>query len=541
MTEMIVGSFANPEPWVKQVFTNTFGFSWEWEDGRMADRRLTPEKMLSYSTMWYGVSKIAGHVAQLPVYVYRKVGRGVEEQKNHSLPVLLRRPNALQTSIVFFEQLMTHALIEGNGRAAIVRKGNRIVELLPMLPEYTVTIVDTGDKIHACKPPKHDRLRKYFTNPNESGDTPWLFFDDVDVVHIPGLSTNGITGLSLRQIASRNIGASIDAEQRLAKQMQAGFSGNLMLEAPPNMFRDAKDAEEFLDAFEKRHNGPEKAGKTGMLLEGMKAQVMALTNKDAEMTENRRFQRQDAALYLGLESILGDDSSVSYNSATEKNRAYLVNTLNKWLTRIEQEMEYKLLPTRQFTAGDIIVRFDTAPLLKSDFGAQVDAVIKLVQAAVFSRNDGRELLGYNPVEGGDEYSNPAITPGVSPAPEPPVPEDDDIEDPVARRAINSRLAFFIGGEQKKVIDAAKQATEKGLNFVSWLETFYSARWPLKMAAVLDELDLPRDEAKTYCDESKRRLLEACDTATKDTLSAAVKNVVSTWKNRANSIGVPEHV
>lgn len=533
MTEMIVGSFANPEPWVQHVFTNTFGFSWDWEDGR-TERRLTPEAMLSYSTMWYGVSKITGHIGQLPVQVFRRLERGAERDRAHSVATLLRRPNPLQTSIVFREQIACHSLIEGNGRAAIVRKGNRIVELLPMLPEYTVTIVFEGEKIHACKPPKHDRLRLYFSNPAEPNtEAPWLFFDDAEVMHIPGLSLNGITGIALRHIASRNVGASIDAEKRLAKQMQAGFSGNLLLEAPPNMFRDQKDAEEFLDSFEKRHNGPDKAGKTGLLLEGMKAQVMAITNKDAEMTENRRFQRQDAALYLGLESILGDDQSVSYNSLEQKNLAYLMNCLNKWLKRWEEEMEYKLLPKRQFDNDTHFIRFNTAALLKSDFQSTVAALNTLVTGTILSRNEAREILDRNPVDGGDEYSNPAITPGTQPTDPPP--------EPAARLAINSRLAFFIEGEQKKVIDAAKQATEKGRNFVEWLETFYTARWPLKMADVLDELDLPRDEAQSYCDESKRRLLEVCDSATTENLAEKVKSVVSTWKNRANSIGVPEHV
>lgn len=539
MSEMIVGSFANPEPWVQQFFTQSFGWSWEWEDGRVSDRRLTPEKMLSYSTVFYGVSKIAGHIGQLPIQVFKRLERGAERERKHSVALLMRRPNPLQSSIVFREQIACHSLIEGNGRAAIVRRGNRLVELLPMLPEWTVTIIDSGEKIHACKPPKHDRLRKYFSGvEGDKSEEPWLFFDDMDVMHVPGLSLNGITGIALRTIASRNVGASIDAEERLAKQMQRGFSGNLLIESPPNMFRDEKDAEEFLQRFEQRHNGPDKAGKTGLLLEGMKHHIVSLSNKDAEMIENRRFQRQDAALYLGLESILGDDQSVSYNSLEQKNLAYLMNCLNKWLKRWEEEMEYKLLPTRQFDNDTHFIRFNTAALLKSDFQSTVASLNTLVTGTILSRNEAREILDRNPVPGGDEFSNPAITPGTPPAEQPP---SEDPVDPAARRAINSRLAFFIEGEQKKVVDAAKQARDKGKNFVQWLDTFYDSHWPRKMADVLEELQLDRDEATAYCAESKRRLLLACDSATNDTLPGIVSGIVAGWKNRANSIGVPEYV
>lgn len=535
MTEMIVGSFANPEPWVQQLFTNTYGWSWEWEDGRVSDRRLTPEKMLSYSTIWYGVSKIAGHVGQLPIQVFERLDRGANRLRTHSVATLMRRPNPLQTSIVFREQIACHSLIEGNGRAAIVRKGNRIVELLPMMPEYTVTIIDEGEKIHACKPPKHDRLRRYFKgNEGDKSEEPWLFFEDAEVMHVPGLSLNGITGIPLRTIASRNVGASIDAEERLAKQMQKGFSGNLLIEAPPNMFRDEKDAEEFLDRFDERHGGAKKAGKTGLLLEGMKHHIVSLSNKDAEMIENRRFQRQDAALYLGLESILGDDQSVSYNSLEQKNLAYLMNCLNKWLKRWEEEMEYKLLPRRQFDNDTHFIRFNTAALLKSDFQSTVAALNTLVTGTILSRNEAREILDRNPVDGGDDYSNPAITPGqqTTPASEP---------DPTARRAVNSRLAFFIEGEQKKVIDAAKQAAEKGKNFIEWLDAFYGSHWQLKMADVLEELGIDRDEATRYCKESKRQLLEAAGNATPDGLTATVRGIVGVWKNRVNTIGAREYV
>lgn len=538
MNEMIVGSFANPEPWVQQFFTNSYGWSWEWEDGRVADKRLTPEKMLSYSTIWYGVSKIAGHVGQLPIQVFERLDRGANRLRTHSVATLMRRPNPLQTSIVFREQIACHSLIEGNGRAAIVRRGNRIVELLPMMPEYTVTIIDEGEKIHACKPPKHDRLRKYFRgNENDKSEEPWLFFEDAEVLHVPGLSLNGITGIALRTIASRNIGASIDAEERLAKQMQRGFSGNLLIEAPPNMFRDEKDAEEFLQRFDERHGGAKKAGKTGMLLEGMKHHIVSLSNKDAEMIENRRFQRQDAALYLGLESILGDDQSVSYNSLEQKNLGYLMNCLNKWLKRWEEEMEYKLLPRRQFDNDTHFIRFNTAALLKSDFQSTVAALNTLVTGTILSRNEAREIIDRNPVDGGDDFSNPAITPGNQPAP----PDGSSPGDPAARRAINSRLAFFIEGEQKKVIDAAKQASEKGKNFIEWLDAFYGSHWQLKMADVLEELGIDRDEATRYCAESKRQLLDAAGSATPESLASTVRGLVSTWKNRANNIGRLEHV
>lgn len=517
--------------WVQRIV------GWGEEDGY--ERRLSAEKALSYAPVWNGVSKIAGHIAQLPIGVYKRLDRGAERDRTHNVHRLMRRPNAYQTSSIFREVIATHSLLEGNGRAAIVRNGSMVSELIPLDPNCTTTIMHGGVKVHGTRPPKDDRLRLFF-KPVESekgAEDGLIVLEDAQVLHVLGLSLDGVNGIALRKIAERNIGASINAEKRLANQMENGFAGRLMLHAPKGAFRDSKDAEEFLDKFDKRHNSPEKAGKTGMLREGITAEILASSNKDAEMIENRRFQRQDAALYLGLESILGDDQSVSYNSLEQKNLAYLMNCLNKWLKRWEEEMEYKLLPKRQFESEEYFIRFNTAALLKSDFKSTVESLGSLVTSTIFSRNEARDKLDMNPVEGGDVYENPNTKPGTAAAPAAPEPPAKT----TARNAINSRLAHMISVESGKVIDAARQASEKGKNFLQWLDDFYGAKWSSKLADVLEEIGIDREESTAHCAESKRRLIEVCDYSQPENLVENVTKCVSTWENRANSIGVVVNV
>lgn len=510
----------------------------DWYDDERPPRTISSEKALSYAPIWYGVNKIAGHVAQLPVCVYKRLERGAERDREHYVHKVMRRPNVNQSSIVFREQVASHSLLDGDGRAAIVRSGTRVVELLPLHPEWSTTLLIDGIKVHGARPPANDRLRLFFPAIDQT-EEGLIMLDDSDVLHVPGLSLNGITGIALRRIAQRNLGASIDSETRLAKQMQQGFSGSLMLNAPVGALRNQKDAEEFLEAFEKRHNSPDKAGKVGLLREGITANILAMSNKDAEMIENRKFQRQDAALYLGLESILGDDASVSYNSLEQKNLAYLMNCLNRWLKRWEEEMEYKLLRRREFDNETHFIRFNTAALLKSDFQSTVAALNSLVTSTIFSRNEAREKLDMNPVPGGDEYANPAITPGVS-EPADTEPMDDTPEETAVRRAINSRITHLIGVESKNVVQAAKNAVEKGKNYVDWVEKYYSENWSRKLADTFEELGLEREDAADYCHESKRQILDVCGDSTAENLVENVEKCVFSWKNRVNSIGL-KHV
>jgi len=513
---------------------------WTDENGYY-EQVLSSKKALSYAPIWHGVSKIAGHIGQLPCNVYRRLdGGGAEPERMHVVQRLLKRPNPYQSSIVFREQIATHSILDGNGRAAIIRNGNTPVELIPLDPERTATVMIEGIKVHGTRPNEHDRLRRFKQPINDELDG-LIMLDDSEVVHIVGLTLDGVTGLSLKQIAQRNLNASINAEKRLASQMENGFSGTLMLESPPGVFRQQKDADEFLDAFEKRHGSPEKAGKAGLLREGIKANILSMSNKEAEMIENRRFQRQDAALYLGLESILGDDNSVSYNSLEQKVIAYLQNCLNRWLVRFEQEIEYKLFPKRQFEAETHFIRFNTAALLKSDYKTSIEALGMAITHLIMSPNEARAKLDMNPYPGGDEFVNPAIQVKEQANDQEDPPEDTTKApktDRTARAAIDSRLGHLLKAEANRVISAAEQAVEKGKNFVAWTDDFY-AKWVGKLADTLEELGLDREEAAIHCHESQRRLLDACDNATTENLVQVITDCVQNWPSRAANFGIME--
>lgn len=528
MLHTVFGSFQQPADWLYRWLTG-----WAGDDD--SDKKLTTEKALTYAPVFHSVNKIAGHVAQLPIYVYKYVERGVEIDKNHEVFRLLRRPNPYQTSIVFREMIAAHSLLEGNGRAAIVRRGSKIVELLPLLPDRTVTTMIEGVKVHASRPPVNDRVRLFFEQiEGDKSEEGIILFDDADILHIPGLTMNGVSGIGIREIASRNFGASINAEKRLASQMDKGFSGSLLLEAPNGVFRNQKDAEEFLNAFEERHHDKENAGKPGLLREGIKANLLSMNNKDAEMIENRRFQRQDAALYFGLESILGDDQSVSYNSLTEKNRAYKVNCLNRWFIRTEQEIESKLLPKRQFEANSHFVKFDPAELVMPDFVESIQALGQGVTNMILTSNEAREWLNMNPIDGGDVLRNPATTSGdtqQAPDSEPPQQPSQ------ANLAVSSHIGHLIGVEANRV----KKAASTAKNFVTWIDNFYSKKFETNFADNLESLGFDRDLATTHCAESKRQLLDVAGASTQETLAENVAACVSTWKSRALTIGEPKNV
>lgn len=184
-----MATLARPVKWLIDFFTGGLN---------EGERRVTADSALSYAPIWYAVNKICNNIGQLPLNFYRRTEDGKERATDDDRHMLLHvKPNAYQTACIFKSQVMSHALLWGNGRAYINRSGRRIVELIPILPDRTITVLIEGEKYHLTKPAAHDRLSMFEEMSDEAGLRDVVILKDSEVVHIPGFGYDGIEGLSL--------------------------------------------------------------------------------------------------------------------------------------------------------------------------------------------------------------------------------------------------------------------------------------------------------------------------------------------------------
>lgn len=518
----IASSLSTPQQWLVDWFRG----GPEAESGVNVD----VHSALGLPPVWYAVSKIAGHVAQLPLNVHRRLERGSEIAESHPAQLLLNmRPNEYQTPIIFKEQLMVHALLNGNGKAAIVRRGGVPVEMIPMLPSCSYTCLVDGKKWHVVHCHDDDKLMTIPETMFDGAHKDGYFYKipDDDVFHIPGLGYDGISGKSLVATAKDAIGLGLAGQRAASRVFKNGGRPGLVLESEPGVFRSDQDRKTFMKEFNEYHEGLDNVGRAALMREGMKATTLPISASDAEFIQQRQFQRQDMALLFLLEAILGDDASVSYNSQYEKNLAYLSNCLNKWLRKFEQESQYKLLGKR--AQRGMFCKFDTADLLRSDLRTTIEAYSMAITSRILSPNEVRDRIGYNPYDEGDEFFNPAITPGSGAAPdddpgspgEPETPEDRN------RLAIVSRLRHMLEVESNRARDAAHRQK----SFMGWIDTWY-AQWEARLCEVVEEFGGNADAAKKHCDQSRHELIEISGTVTQEGLPEAVAEVVETWPSRA---------
>ena len=379
--------------------------------------------VLSLPAAWSPIRTISGHIGSLPLEIRK--GRHGEAPgpviPDHRVYRLLNEtPGPLQTGMVFKETLQLHSLLWGNGRAWISRDGVGRPTSLLLLPPDTVTCLVDGVKYHSIFIENDYLPEELKTNRYGSEGGNYFHFPDEDVFHIPSLGWDGIQGLNIVQLFKETFGNDKSGQQTVSYSFANNGRPGLLLEAPQQVFRTAKDAKEFLDGFNAGHEGVRNAGKTGLIREGMKAHVLPTSAVDSQHLENRNFSREDIAKIFGTQMLLG--SSAVYKNISERMTSYVQIALRPWFAKWEQETERKLLRRSQYTA-----RFNAWDLLKDDPATLAVYTGQLAMQKAITQNEIRIMHGLPPMP------DPAMNRIAEPQPEqigndPPEPDEDDVED-----------------------------------------------------------------------------------------------------------------
>jgi HK97 family phage portal protein len=503
------------------------GFGWDVNPARVGIK-----DAMGIPPAFFAHNKLTGDFARLPIDVKKVVGKGAENDLKHDGYRLLRKqPNKIQSPTVFKQQILSHAIMRGNGRAAIIRNGAGIEELIPMMPERTWTVIYEGLKYHAYKP--EDQNKTELFDAHDADENGYIVFRDSDVLHISGFSWNGVDGLGLLDLANVVFSTSKEAIKFQNQQIAKGFRAKLFLEAPPAMFRNDTDAKKFIDAFNAAEAGSDNAGKAGLLREGIKANAVSMSNSDAQFVALQQFNQTAIGMLFGLEGMPGDGETDSYNSREQTQIAYL-QCLDRWLVQFEEQCDMKLLTPTEIRLNKAYFKFNTGAILRTALKETIDAFSVAVSSRIMNPNECRSKLDLNPYEGGEEFINPNIQrSGDNPEPEPEDTPEDDQEDTQEQarndRAVEQMLRGLIKTEGNNAINASGKA-----QFVAWISKKYP-QWEAKLADKIEAIGLDRDLARLHCQESTRILAGLAAKYGGESLQKAVETEVKTWENRIFSL------
>lgn len=244
---------------------------------------VTPEAAMRATAVFACVRILAESVAQLPLILYRRARDGRKERATeHPLyQVTRRRPNQWMTSYEWREMMQGHLSLRGNAYSFLVRlasQGGRVAEMLPIHP----------DRVQAEQDERW-RLLYRVTMP----DGVVREFGPDRILHLRGLSSDGVLGYSPVHLHREAIGYALAAEKHGAKLFSNGAAVGGVASHPNKLSDTAYDR--LKKSIREDYSGSENAFKTLILEEGMTWQAVGLTSKDAQYLESRKFQKTEIA------------------------------------------------------------------------------------------------------------------------------------------------------------------------------------------------------------------------------------------------------
>ncbi|MBW3579400.1 MAG: phage portal protein, partial [Actinobacteria bacterium] len=174
---------------------------------------VTPETALRVTAVYRAVSLLAGVLGALPLHAYRRTDTGRQRLDNTLLDV----PHPDKTPMEVWEYVFMSLLTHGNAYVRKLRDGvGRIVQLWPLHPGAIKVKQDDGWR--TADNPVGKRF--YLGEPGNNGDT--TYWTPYEVMHVPGMSYNGLYGLSPLQQARQAIGLGVAAQQFGSRMFDRG-------------------------------------------------------------------------------------------------------------------------------------------------------------------------------------------------------------------------------------------------------------------------------------------------------------------------------
>lgn len=366
--------------------------------GTHSGSHVTADSAMGVAAVYACVRIISGSVANLPLQVKRRVDdKTREEASDHPLWVLLsRKPNRWQTPAQFKRFMQMSLLLRGNAYAHIVRSRGRVIELLPL----------QADRMRMSQT---DGLELEYEYQRANGRPEKL--RQQEVMHLVGMSLDGVSGVSVIKYARETIGLSLAMEQHGATQFKNGLRPSAVLSHPGSL---GKEGAEFLrSSLDEFRAGGDREGRALILEEGMKADTLSMTPEDAQWIEGRKFSRSDIAMFFGVPPhMIGDtEKSTSWGTGIEQQgTGFVTFTLEDHLTVWEQTVARDLIGDDE---RDIYARFNRSALTKGDIKTRWETHTRAMQWGALSPNEVRAIEDMNPRDGGDIYYDPPNMAGGS--------------------------------------------------------------------------------------------------------------------------------
>ncbi len=341
---------------------------------------------MTFAAVWCAVRVISETVASLPCILYRRQGEGKERATDDPRYSLVHDSVSDEmTAYTFFETGTHHLTLWGNSYSRIMRAMDGSVSLELRMPKNTQ--VDRPD-------PDSGLIYR-----NQELDET---LTAEQVLHVRGLSTDGLVGMSVVGKAQQSIG-----EGMAAGTHGAAFYGNRarpdgVLKFPgQKLSKDAREA--FRAQWKEQHAGAENDYNIAILHGGMEYESITMPHTDAQFLESRKFSVEEIARWFRIPPhMLYELTRSTNNNIEHQGLEFVMYSLAPWLRRWETTLKKSLIEPGEVLFFEFLVD----SLLRGDQEGRSASYKAGREGGWLSVNEIRAKENMNPVDGGDEYLRP---------------------------------------------------------------------------------------------------------------------------------------
>ncbi|WP_099463084.1 phage portal protein [Parabacteroides provencensis] len=343
---------------------------------------ISEEGALNLSAVWACVRILSETVGTLPIHLYKRTDKGRERQYAHACHKLLQLPNSFSNRFDLMHHLMISCALWGNGYARIHRgKDTRPIRLQLIHPAKVEPILNSNEELFY-------RLDNGELLPND------------ELIHLRGLSTNGIKGKSPIAVHRDNLSLTMAAQEYGERFFNQGGNMSGVFKYPSTLKPEAYQRlkKDLVAQSVGLHNAH-----IPLLLEGgMTYERISIPPEDAQFIATRKFQKTEIATIYGIPPhMIADLERATNNNIEHQGMEFVTYCLMPYLVRLEEEFNRKLLRYDEFE--EYYFLFGLNGLLRGDAKTRSEYYKNMNFVGAMNANEIRSLEDMNAYEGGDEY------------------------------------------------------------------------------------------------------------------------------------------
>lgn len=334
------------------------------------------------------VSRIANTISTLPLEMYQWTSKGIQDVWSHPVAKLIKDPAVEETSVLFYQTLVRHILLKGNGYVYKHRNGKGEVVALEIIDPMSIRVERF-----------EDGRKKYVITGPKGG-----VFTERDILDIPlpKEGYNGTRGVSPVNLHRDIIRQNDILQEFIALTLHQGVGSRLLVKLDKDQYKAGSAklnqlVSEFSEYAQRFIYGQQNQGR--IIVTPPSTDITTIELPDLVKTEicnlyditcNQIYQLFDCP----PEVI--SSKEIKYDSLEQKYQDFLRTAIHPLCSHIAKCFQKSLLLPEDI--GTYFMEFNYDSLLDVDRQKKVESVVKEFHSGIISLDEARRRLNMKSVE-----------------------------------------------------------------------------------------------------------------------------------------------